>query len=98
MTIAAINRPVGSHQSESDHPRKLLPTAWSSPPLPLRADSWSSLWYNPLRQAGLLLVQVAATMIVASIVVERIVGRLVRTSAGHADCGRDHMCDRNEAL
>ncbi len=67
MTIAAINSPVGSHQVESRPSRKLLPTAWSSPPLPLRADFWSSLWFNPLRQAALLFAQVGVTIVVANI-------------------------------
>ncbi len=67
MTIAAISSPGGSRQLESPPSRKLLPTAWSSPRLPLRADSWSTLWLNPLRQTALLFAQVGVTMVVANI-------------------------------
>ncbi|QDV46061.1 hypothetical protein Enr13x_59650 [Stieleria neptunia] len=68
MAIAWGNLPVDRPPQLSSPRHGLLPTAWLSPPLPLRGDSWPSLWFNPLRQAGLLFAQIGVTMVVSNIV------------------------------
>ncbi len=71
MTIAAYQSRMGSRLPEllnaTMSSRRLPATPWVSPPLPMRASTWSSLWFNPLRQSALVFVQLGALLIVANI-------------------------------